>query len=126
LKRSSEEASQKEVERYGQCKAMNDMQAHEFAMQHWEKGVVALSLHPRALSTSLQKNLPGWFNAIFGLLRKELRFGALTELFAGLGELKEGEAKMIEEGGRNGGYVLPWWWWGEGSKDVFKGLRERL
>jgi len=77
------------------------------------------------LSTGLQKNAAGWFNAIFGVLRKDPRFGALTELWAGLRELKDEEEKMIGVGGRNGGYTLPWGRWRDGSEEVFGGLMER-
>jgi len=53
------------------------------------------------------------------VLRKEPRFGALTEMWAGLRELGEGEEKMMEDGGRNGGCVLPWRRGGHSSKAVF-------
>jgi len=77
---------QMNIERYGQSKAMNVIQAQEYArLYHTHgKGIVSLSLHPGALSTGLQKNAPRWFNAIFSVLRREPRFGALTELFAGI------------------------------------------
>jgi hypothetical protein len=78
------------------------MHAHEVARRYGSKGIISLSLHPGALSTGLQKNAPGWFNAIFGLLRKEPRYGTLTELFAGLGELGDTEREE-----RNRGYILP-------------------
>jgi len=125
LDKTEKVGSRKEIERYGQSKAMNVMQAHEFARRYHDRGIISLSLHPGALSTGLQKHLPGWFNAVFGLLRKEPRFGALTELFAGIGDIGEGEEKMLEQGGRNGSYILPWGRWGEGSKEVFEGLKER-
>jgi NAD(P)-dependent dehydrogenase (short-subunit alcohol dehydrogenase family) len=120
LLKSEKTGLKREVERYGQSKAMNVMHAHEFARRYGDKGIVSFSLHPGALSTGLQKNAPGWFNAIFGLLRKEPRYGALTELFAGLVELN-GEEK--EE--RNGGYILPWGRWSKASKDIVEGLVKR-
>lgn len=54
---------------------------------------MALSVLPEMLSTGLPKNAPRWNNADFGLLRREARFGALTELWAGLVGLEEGEEK---------------------------------
>jgi retinol dehydrogenase-12 len=106
---------------------MNVMQVHEFARRFNRPShhILSLSLHPGALSTGVQKNAPGWLNAILGLLRKEPRFGALTELWAGLRELGEGDEKMIHDRSRNGGYVVPWGRWGDGSKEVFSGLMER-
>ncbi|KAH6673437.1 hypothetical protein B0J14DRAFT_590772 [Halenospora varia] len=116
-----------EVERYCQSKAMNVMQAHEFARRyHASHGIVSLSLHPGANSTDLQKNVPAWLNFIFGILRKHPRYGGLTELFAALAEIKGEEGNMLEDGGRNGGYVLPWGNWGEGHKEIFEALKSRM
>lgn len=117
----------REIERYGQSKAMNVMQAHEFARLYHAhgNGIVSLSLHPGALTTGLQKNAPWLFNAVFSVLRKEPRFGALTELFAGIRPLREGEEHMLSDGGWNGGYVLPFGRFGEGSEEVFDGLLHR-
>lgn len=83
---------------------------------------MSFSLRPGALTTGLQKNASGWFNTIFGVLRHPPRFGALTGLFAGLAPLAPGEERMLEEGGRNGGYILPWGRFGEGAPYVFEGL----
>lgn len=89
----------REIERYGQSKGINLIQAHGFARLYHEhgNGTVSLSLHPGALSTGLQKDAPWLFNAIFSVLRKEPRFGAITELFAGIRPLEEGEEKMLED-----------------------------
>jgi NAD(P)-dependent dehydrogenase (short-subunit alcohol dehydrogenase family) len=76
------------INAYGQSKAMNVMHAHELAHKHNAQGLVSFSLHPGALTTGLQMNAPGWFNTIFGVLRHPPRFGALTELFAGLAPLR--------------------------------------
>jgi retinol dehydrogenase 12 len=108
--------------RYGQSKAMNVMHAHELARRYNAQRLVSFSLHPGALTMGLQKNAPGWFNAIFSVLRHPPRFGALTELFAGLAPLAPGEEKMLEEGGRNGGYILPLGGLGDGSPHVFERL----
>lgn len=101
------------------------MHAHELARRYSARGLVSFSLHPGALGTGLQKNAPRWFNAIFGVLRYPPRFRALTELFAGLAPLAEGVERMLEEGGKNGGYILPWGRFGEGSPHVFEGLAKR-
>lgn len=113
------------VAKYCQSKAMDVMFAHELARRYGDKGLVSFSLHPGALHTGLQKSLPGWYNAIFGLLRHEPRLGALTELYAGLVPLNKGDERMLEKGGRNGSYILPWGRFGAGSPSVFDGLAER-
>ena len=84
------------------------MHAHKVARRYRFQGIISLSLHLGALSTSLQKNALRWFNVIFRLLRKEPQYGALTELFAGLGELSDSEGKKGTEstfylGGGGGG-----------------------
>ncbi|KAH8781905.1 hypothetical protein BGZ57DRAFT_853083 [Hyaloscypha finlandica] len=69
----------KEAERYGQSKAMNCMFAYEFARRYKGKGS----------GIGLQKNAPGWFKLLFGILRKEARFGALTVLWADIREMED-------------------------------------
>lgn len=32
---------------------------------------------------------------------------------------------MLEDGGRNGSYVLPWGRWGDDAKHVIEGMKER-
>lgn len=113
------------VAKYCQSKAMSVMFAHELARRYGDKGIVSFSLHPGALHTGLQKSLPGWYNAIFGLLRHEPRLGALTELYAGLVTLEDGDGRMLEVGGRNGSFILPWGRFGAGSPSIFEGLAKR-
>jgi len=111
--------------KYGQSKAMNCMHAHELARRYKDQGLFSFSLHPGALTTGLQKHAPGWFNTIFAVLRHPPHFGALTELFAGLAPLATGDEKMLEDGGKNGAYILLWGRFGEGSPHVFEGLAKR-
>ncbi|CZR66671.1 related to light induced alcohol dehydrogenase Bli-4 [Phialocephala subalpina] len=131
LLQASKTGLKKEVERYGQSKAMGVMLAYEFARRYHEhgKGILSFSLHPGALKTGLQDNLPRWFNAIFGWLRHDARMGALTECWAGIREVnvESGEGGMPGDGkvGKNGGYVVPWGRWGDGHESVMKGLMER-
>ncbi|KAL2219685.1 hypothetical protein M432DRAFT_662271 [Thermoascus aurantiacus ATCC 26904] len=111
------------LRRYGQSKAMNVMHAHELARRYASQGLIALSVHPGALKTQLQQHLPWWLDAIFASTRYPPRYGALSELYAGFNS--EVDTTMLEDGGRNGGYVLPWGQFGEGAKHVFSGLTER-
>ncbi|KUJ16703.1 NAD(P)-binding protein [Mollisia scopiformis] len=112
-------------------KAMNVMLAYEFARRFQDNGnrILSLSLHPGALKTGLQGNLPRWFYAIFGRLRYETRMGALTECWAAIREIDigNGEAGLLgnKTRGENGGYVVPWGRWGEGHEGVMNGLIEK-
>ncbi|KAE9372030.1 NAD(P)-binding protein, partial [Stipitochalara longipes BDJ] len=128
LTHSTKTGLRKAAEQYGQSKAMNCLFAYEFARKYRNKGsgIVSLSLHPGALKTGLQKNAPGWLNLLFGTLRKEARFGALTVLWASIRELEIGEEDMLGvKNGKNGAYVEPFGRWGAGDKDIFQGLVER-
>ena len=109
--------------KYGQSKAMNVMMAHEMARRYGGQGLISLSVHPGALATNLQRDLPWFLNAYFRWFRRHPRDGALTELFAGFSEGVD--AMMIGQGGRNGGYVGPWGRFVSGAPHVFEGLGAR-
>ncbi len=110
--------------KYGQSKAMNVMHAHEIARRYGPRGLVSLSLHPGSLKTNLQRYQGGFFKTITAPLMYDQHFGGLTELFAGFND-EIVDTKMLEGGGRNGSYVEPWGRWGNGSQNVFQGLKER-
>ncbi|KAH6682773.1 hypothetical protein B0J14DRAFT_622895 [Halenospora varia] len=110
--------------KYGQSKAMNIMHAHEIARRYGSRGLISLSLHPGSLKTNLQRYQGGFFKAITAPLLYDQHFGGLTELFAGF-NAEIVDAKMFEDGGKNGSYVEPWGRWGKGSPHVFQGLKER-
>src|SRR5271170_1642001 len=109
--------------KYGQSKAMNVMQAHEIALRYGSDGLISLSLHPGALKTNLQGHAPGLYNAIFSFLRYHQRYGGLMEVYAGL--YKSVDTTMLEDGGENGWYILPWGRFGDGAHHVFEGLAKR-
>ena len=109
--------------KYGQSKTINIMHAHELARQYSSQGLIALSLHPGGLKTGLQRHYNGIINAIAQWLLYEPHYGALTELYAGLNP--DVDTKMLEDGGTNGGYVLPWGRFGAGAAYVFDGLANR-
>jgi retinol dehydrogenase-12 len=111
------------LQRYGQSKAMNVMHAHELARRYGSQGLIVVSVHPGSLTTNLQQHLPWWLNAVFASSRYHPRFGALSELYAGFNS--EIDTTMLEDGGMNGGYVLPWDRFGEGATHVFEGLTQR-
>ncbi|KAI9699977.1 MAG: hypothetical protein M1836_002511 [Candelina mexicana] len=109
--------------KYGQSKAMNVMHAHELARRYSSQGLVSLSLHPGALRTNLGRSLPWLVNYILTWIHYPAHFGALTELYAGFNE--DVDSRMLEDGGRNGAYILPWGRFGDGSPRVFDGLTQR-
>ncbi|OCL10157.1 NAD(P)-binding protein [Glonium stellatum] len=109
--------------RYGQSKAMNIMYAHEMARRYGPQGLVSLSVHPGSLRTTLQRDLPWAINALFDLRRSEPRFGGLVELFGGFAS--DVSTTMVEDGGRNGGYIVPWGKFEECAKYISSGLKKR-
>ena len=109
--------------KYGQSKAMNIMHAHELARQHHAEGLVAVSVHPGALTTNLQRDLPFLINSVFRWFRHHPHEGAITELYAGLGP--DVSTRMLEDGGNNGGYIIPWGKFAPGKDSIVRGLTER-
>ncbi|KAM5344639.1 hypothetical protein ACJ41O_013174 [Fusarium nematophilum] len=72
--------------KYARSKAANVLQASEFARRSRESkdGIIHMSLDPGLLNTDLQRSM-SWFQAkLVRLMAHEPRFGAYTELFAGL------------------------------------------
>ncbi|PQE08819.1 short-chain dehydrogenase protein [Rutstroemia sp. NJR-2017a WRK4] len=70
--------------KYAVSKAGNWYHAVEFARRYRESGVVSVALNPGNLKTELQRHVPGWLNMAFNLILYDAKFGAYTELFAGL------------------------------------------
>ncbi|KAI9716695.1 MAG: hypothetical protein M1812_005233 [Candelaria pacifica] len=109
--------------KYGQSKAMNAMHAHELARQYSSQGLISVSAHPGALRTNLGRSLPWWTDYILYFIHHPPHMGALTELYAGLnGDV---DSKLLDDGGRNGAYILPWGRFADGSVHVFEGLTRR-
>ncbi|KAH8804767.1 putative steroid dehydrogenase [Xylogone sp. PMI_703] len=74
--------------------------AHALSAQVAGDGILSLTQNPGNLKTELTRHLPAWVPFLAGPLMHHPRYGAYTELWAGLsGDLK------IEDGGK---YVLPW------------------
>ncbi|KAI1754786.1 short-chain dehydrogenase [Xylaria castorea] len=48
------------------------------------EGVLHVSLHPGVFPTDLQRTMPGWQSRLVKMLGKEPKYGAYTQLFAGL------------------------------------------
>ncbi|KAK9357801.1 hypothetical protein V1504DRAFT_463251 [Lipomyces starkeyi] len=99
---------------YGQSKAGDILLAHEFAKRVGDKGIVSVSLNPGNLRTALQRNVGRFARFIANhLFLYPQRFGALTEMFAGL-------APQVAKA--NGEFVIPWGRVADMSPDVKNGL----
>lgn len=112
---------------YGISKAAAILQSYEFHRLFHDKGIVSVAIDPGNLDTGLYQNMPKWqlFLAKKVAL-KPARFGAYTELYAGLSEdLKGGEwcvpwgkvdqpRKDIAEMNENDG-ARKFWEWCEGQ-----------
>jgi len=85
--------------KYIRSKAGNVLHSAEFARRTKGEGIISLSLNPGNFSTNLQQTMPIWQKTLFRLVSKDPRFGAYTEIFAGL-------YPGIEEE-HNGGWVVP-------------------
>ncbi|KAJ9302085.1 hypothetical protein DTO271G3_951 [Paecilomyces variotii] len=70
--------------KYARSKAGNVLHACEFARQVKKEGIVSVSLNPGNLITDLQRTMPKWQLIFVKLIAYDPKFGAYTELFAGL------------------------------------------
>ncbi|KAF2104845.1 NAD(P)-binding protein [Rhizodiscina lignyota] len=104
------------LKKYSQSKAMNNILAYEFARRYGDKGIASLSVHPGALSSGLQKDLPWLIDKIFSLRRQPPKFGAYSELFAGFVDV---------EPEKNGGFVAPFGTWGECDPAIKEGMEKQ-
>ncbi|KAF2457557.1 hypothetical protein BDY21DRAFT_363828 [Lineolata rhizophorae] len=110
--------------KYAQSKAMNVMQAHEFARRYAADGIVSLSLHPGVLNTNLQRSAPSILKIVAEkIMLKPARFGGLTELYAGLAP--DVDTSLIDNDGRNGAYIHPWGRFGDADCQIMDGLKKR-
>ncbi|KAE8334390.1 hypothetical protein BDV24DRAFT_170238 [Aspergillus arachidicola] len=85
--------------RYARSKSGNILHAVEFARRHDTDAIINLSLNPGNLITDLQRTLPGWQKYLWKKIAYEPKFGAYTELYAGL--------STDISPANNGGWVAP-------------------
>ncbi|GFF56881.1 uncharacterized oxidoreductase C736.13 [Aspergillus udagawae] len=70
--------------KYARSKAGSVLHASEFARRAEGDGIISLSLNPGNFVTNLQQSMPRWQVALFKLIAHDPKYGAYTELFAGL------------------------------------------
>ncbi|CAH0002541.1 unnamed protein product [Clonostachys byssicola] len=71
-------------QKYGRSKAGNLLHAAEFARLQQSAGIVSTSLNPGLLQTNLQRNFSATQAAFVKMAGSPAKYGAYTELFAGL------------------------------------------
>jgi retinol dehydrogenase-12 len=90
-------AQLKAMENYMQSKAGMYLLPSEYSIRQQKDGVAHVCLHPGLMRTELQRYCPPPMRLIMGTVFKGARYGAYTELYAGLSpEL------------RSGGFYIPW------------------
>jgi retinol dehydrogenase-12 len=87
----------KAMDNYMQSKGGVYLLSHEFSVRSKDTGISHVSLHPGLMKTELQRYGPPPMRLIMGAVFKGPKYGAYTEMYAGLSP----EAK-------NGGYYIPW------------------
>jgi retinol dehydrogenase-12 len=90
-------AQLKATDNYMQSKAGMYLLSQEFSARKSNTGVVHVCLHPGLMKTDLQRHGPPPMRAIMGAVFKGPRYGAYTELYAGLSPDVQ-----------NGGFYIPW------------------
>ncbi|KAH0591709.1 hypothetical protein MHUMG1_10567 [Metarhizium humberi] len=99
--------------KYGRSKAGNVLHAVEFARRTEGEGIVSVSLNPGNLATDLQRSAPGWQNYIWTkFIAYPAKFGAYTELFAGLHPDITVEKSEV--------FIAPWGRLVNARKDLFE------
>ncbi|KAI1147021.1 short-chain dehydrogenase [Nemania diffusa] len=96
--------------KYQRSKAGSILHACEAARrsQRAGEGVLHVSLHPGVFPTDLQRTMPAWQSRLVKMLGKEPKYGAYTELFAGL-----------HPGVENGAFVSPYGRLDKARKDLY-------
>ena len=103
---------------YAASKAGNFLLASEFDRRVRKDGIVCLAQNPGNLRTKIWDDVPFIMRMIMKLTLHDPKFGAYTELWAGLNK----EIKL-EDGGR---YAIPWGRWHSNTrKDIVEGLKTR-
>jgi retinol dehydrogenase-12 len=87
----------KAMDNYMQSKGGMYLLCHEFSKRNHDTGISHVCLHPGLMKTDLQRYGPPPVKLIMGAVFKGPRYGAYTEMYAGISP----EVK-------NGGYYIPW------------------
>ena len=91
--------SQDKTRNYVATKTGNWFIASEFGRQ--EKDIISVTQNPGNLKTNLLRHASSMMRALSSPLLYDARFGAYTELWAGL-------SPELDDTTKNGSYVIPW------------------
>lgn len=100
--------------RYTQSKAANAILAAEMAKLHSD--IISCAFNPGGIKTDIARHAPWYLQAFHNLMSHPPRFGALTELYAGLSE---------DVAERNGCFVVPFGHVGGTLSKVEEGILQR-
>ncbi|OPB44752.1 short chain dehydrogenase [Trichoderma guizhouense] len=100
--------------RYMQSKAGNAILAAEMAKLHPE--IISCAFNPGAIKTDIARHAPWFLQVVHNLMSHPVRFGALTELYAGFSD---------EVAKKNGCFVVPFGQIGTTVPKVEAGIAER-
>lgn len=100
--------------RYMQSKAGNAILAAEMAKLHPD--IISCAFNPGAIKTDIARHAPWFLQVVHNLMSHPVRFGALTELYAGFSD------EVIK---KNGCFVVPFGQIGTTVPKVEAGIAER-
>ncbi|KAJ5619729.1 hypothetical protein N7510_003713 [Penicillium lagena] len=104
-------------DKYAQSKVANMFLASEFAKRTQGDGVIHVGFNPGNLKSPLQRHMGTITNALTGWMLHHPKFGAFTELYAGLSPDIQPE--------QNGSYVIPWGRLHVPRKDLVDAMKSR-
>lgn len=85
---------------YARSKSGNLLHAAEFQRRHQDSGIVSVSMNPGLLKTNLQRNFSSTQQLLVSIMGRPAKYGAYTELFAGLDASVTAKDKWITPFGR--------------------------
>jgi retinol dehydrogenase-12 len=100
--------------RYTQSKAANAILAAEMAKLYPD--IISCAFNPGGIKTDIARHAPWYLQVFHNLMSHPVRFGALTELYAGLSE---------DVAQRNGCFVVPFGYIGGTVPKVEEGILQR-
>ncbi|KAM5341670.1 hypothetical protein ACJ41O_014701 [Fusarium nematophilum] len=106
-----------QAETYMMTKAGNLFLSHETAKRLGREGVISVAVNPGFLKTELQRHMPGPVSFMMGLVFKEAKFGAYSELFGLLSPDVTAE--------KNGSLIIPWGRFGCIPDDIKDSLKNK-
>ncbi|TQS33788.1 hypothetical protein Golomagni_05855 [Golovinomyces magnicellulatus] len=102
---------------YSISKAGNYLQAVEYAKRYADDGIVSVAVNPGNLKSELWRTWPAWTQWLMGFVFYPPKFGAYTELFAGLSP----EVKVNNDLD----WIVPWGRWTTIRPDLVQATKSK-